>query len=105
MPFKVHSSGLTVTIRLTPNARDSGFRGLAEVADGKTALKISINAVPEEGKANKELIAFLAKAWKLPKSSMSILSGHTHRQKVLLIEGDGQRLLSQLSVWGVSNLP
>jgi uncharacterized protein (TIGR00251 family) len=96
MPFKIHASGLTVLIRLTPNARRSEINGKMDSGDGKTALRISINAVPEDGKANKELIAFLAKAWKLPKSSFSLLSGHTNRQKVILIEGDGKKLLSHL---------
>ena len=104
MPFKIHTSGLTVSIRLTPNAHSSGFHGLTKITDEKTALKISVNAVPENSKANKKLIAFLAKAWKLPKSSMSLLSGHTHRQKVLLIKGDGQHLLQKLSAWQTSNL-
>jgi hypothetical protein len=96
MPFKIHSSGLTVAIRLTPNARTCAFGGRMDVGNGQTALKVSINAVPEDGKANKELIAFLAKSWKLPKSSLSLLSGHTNRQKVILIEGDGKALLAQL---------
>lgn len=99
MPFKIHTSGLTVAIRLTPNARNTGFGGLMDVADNKTALKVSINAVPEDGKANKELIAFLAKSWKLPKSALSILSGHTSRLKIILIEGDGKQILAQLSAW------
>ena len=99
MPFKIHTSGLSVTIRLTPNARQTGFGGVMEVADGKTALKVAINAVPEDGKANKELIAFLAKSWKLPKSSLSLLSGHTNRLKVVLIEGNGAELMSRLSAW------
>jgi hypothetical protein len=96
MPFKIHNSGLTVAIRLTPNARRAEFGGLMDIGDNKTALKVSINAVPEDGKANKELIAFLAKAWKLPKSSLSLLSGHTNRLKVILIEGDGKALLARL---------
>jgi uncharacterized protein YggU (UPF0235/DUF167 family) len=56
-----------------------------------------VNAVPEDGKANKALIAFLAKSWKLPKSSFSLLSGQTSRLKVILITGNGPALLGQLS--------
>lgn len=96
MPFKVHPSGISLNIRLTPNARKSEFGGLITGADGKTSLKVSINAVPEDGKANKELIAFLAKAWKLPKSSISILSGHAQRQKVVFMEGMGKEVISLL---------
>lgn len=96
MPFKIHASGLTVTIRLTPNARRCGFDGRMAVANNETALKVSVNAVPEDGKANKALIDFLAKSWKVPKSSLSLLSGHTSRVKIILIEGDGKNLLAQL---------
>ena len=96
MPFKFHASGLTVNIRLTPNARRSEFGGLMDIGNEKKALKVSINDIPEAGKANKELVAFLAKSWKLPKSSLSILSGRTSRLKVILIEGDGKKLLARL---------
>lgn len=96
MPTKLHQAGLTVTIRLTPNARRDAFDGRMPVADGKTAIKVSVNAVPEDGKANKALIDFLAKSWSLPKSSFSLLSGQTNRVKVVLIEGDGQKLREQL---------
>jgi len=96
MPFKLHPSGLTVAIRLTPNARKTGFDGLMAVANGKTALKVSVNVAPEDGKANKALIDFLAKSWKLPKSSLSLLSGQTNRLKIILIEGDGPALMTRL---------
>ena len=96
MPFKLHHAGLTVTVRLTPNARRDAFDGRMPIADGKTAVKVSINAVPEDGKANKALIDFLAKSWNLPKSSFSLLSGQTNRVKVILIEGDGKKLQAQL---------
>ena len=97
MPFKLHPSGLTIAIRLTPNARKTGFDGLMAVADGKTALKVAVNVAPEDGKANKALIDFLAKSWKLPKSSFSLLSGQTSRLKIILITGDGPALMTRLS--------
>ncbi len=97
MPLELHPSGLKVTVRLTPNARKSGFNGLMETADGKTALKISVNVPPEDGKANKALIAFLAKSWKLPKSSISLLSGTTNRLKTLLVNGDGPALMERIT--------
>lgn len=50
-------------------------------------LKVRLNAVPEKGKANQELIALLAKALHLPKSSITIIGGETSRHKRLLIEG------------------
>ncbi|MBU6475815.1 MAG: DUF167 domain-containing protein [Alphaproteobacteria bacterium] len=97
MPLKPHPSGLTVAVRLTPNARKTVFNGYTLTADGGTALKISVNVPPEDGKANKALIAFLAKSWKLPKSSISLLSGAASRLKILLVGGDGQALMARIS--------
>lgn len=48
--------------------------------DGKI-LKVRLNAVPEKGKANKELIEFLAKWLKLPKTSIQLHRGDTSRLK------------------------
>lgn len=48
-------------------------------------LKIRIAAPAEKGKANKELITFLANTWKIPKKNITIVSGHTSRLKLLKI--------------------
>lgn len=48
-------------------------------------LKIKINASAEKGKANKELINFLAKKWHIPKSSIIIRKGEKSRTKILQI--------------------
>lgn len=96
MPFQTRQDGLAIAIRLTPQARRDAIDGVMDAADGKRALKVSINAVPEDGKANKALLDFLAKTWKLPKSSLSLLSGHTSRHKLVLAAGDASALLAQL---------
>lgn len=93
MPFQLHSKGVTVRIRLTPAARKTAFQGFADtagdaVSGGGRMLKIAVNAVPEDGKANRALIEFLANEWGLPKSALSLLSGDTSRQKTILAETD-----------------
>lgn len=89
MPFQLHSKGVTVRIRLTPGARKTAVQGFADEAgdaDAGRLLKISVNAVPEDGKANRALVDFLAHEWELPKSAFSLVSGDTSRQKTLLVE-------------------
>ena len=97
MPFRRHKQGLTVNVRLTPGARSAGVAGVFDAGDGKRALKISVRAPPEDGKANKDLLALLAREWELPKSSLSLLSGDTNRQKVVLIAGDPAALRARLA--------
>ncbi len=55
--------------------------------------------MPEKGKANKELIAFLAKKLKIAKSSIKIISGELDRWKKLTITApsDLTAALQQLS--------
>ena len=45
------------------------------------SLKIAITAPPVEGKANKEVIAFLAALFRIPKKKITITSGLQSRRK------------------------
>jgi len=55
------------------------------LADG--TWKIKVAAVPEKGKANKELCAFLAERLGVPQSSVEIVSGTTSHHKRIHIAG------------------
>jgi uncharacterized protein (TIGR00251 family) len=48
-------------------------------------LKLRLAAPPEKGAANQELIAFLARALHLPKSSLKLTLGATSRAKVVAV--------------------
>ncbi|HNZ86574.1 MAG TPA: DUF167 domain-containing protein [bacterium] len=48
-------------------------------------LKIKIKAIPEHGKANEELIKFLSKSFKIPKSNIQIIKGNNSRNKIVEI--------------------
>jgi hypothetical protein len=45
------------------------------------SLKLAISAPPVEGKANKEVIAFLAGFFKIPKKEITIVGGLQSREK------------------------
>ncbi|MBQ9759058.1 MAG: DUF167 domain-containing protein, partial [Opitutales bacterium] len=59
-------------VRAVPNAKKTQFAGT--LGD---AVKIKVQAVPEGGRANAELSAFLAESLALPKRSVSVVSGET----------------------------
>ncbi len=88
---------IRLSVKVTPKASADRIQGWAEDEDGERVLKIAVTAVPEDGKANKAVIALLAKRLKLPKSAIEIASGHTARRKTLLIDGD-EGLLAQLPI-------
>lgn len=95
-PVSARADGVTVSIRLTPKASANRIQGLAQEADGGCVLKAAVTAAPEKGKANAALIKLLAKAWSLPKTSLTVISGATDRNKVLHIDGDPALLTKRI---------
>ncbi len=79
-------SGVTLAVRAQPGAKKTAIVGI--YGEGETAqLKIAVQAPPIEGRANEALIAFLAKIFDLPKSSVELMSGELSRSKVFLLRG------------------
>jgi len=77
----------TITVKLTPGARQNKVMGWDEDLLGECTLKICVTAIPEKGKANKAMIALLSKYWKIPKSEITIVRGATSRVKLLEVDG------------------
>jgi len=65
-----------------PNAARNELIGFSE-----GVLRLKIAAPPVRGKANKELIAFLAQKLGLSKGDLTILKGHSSRNKLISIAG------------------
>ena len=86
-----HKEGVVLAVRVTPKSSRTRILGLHG-----DALKLSLQAPPSEGQANRELIAFLAKTFSLPKCRIDILSGELSRHKKLL--------LREVSLDGISRL-
>ena len=95
-PCRLGNDHILLAVRLTPNGGRDAFDGVDVSADGLAHLKARVTAVPEKGKANKALVALLSKSLKVPKSSISVVSGETSRQKILRIEGDPEDLQSRI---------
>jgi uncharacterized protein len=76
------SSGATFAIKVQPRAKNNAITG--EVGD---ALKVALNAPPVDGKANDACVEFFAKLLKVPRSSITIASGQTSRNKVIRVAG------------------
>ncbi|MBP7854603.1 DUF167 domain-containing protein [Candidatus Babeliales bacterium] len=71
---------LIIEIKAVPQ---SGRKKL--MLDKSGILKCFITAAPEDGKANKEIIDFLATSCNIPKKSIEIIAGLTSRKKKIAI--------------------
>ena len=76
-----------MALRVSPRAARDRIQGVAPDGAGGAVLKISVTAVPEDGKANGAVIRLLAKAWRLPRQSLRITHGATARRKTLHVAG------------------
>ena len=82
------AGGVTLAVRAQPGAKKTAIVGVYGEGDA-AQLKIAVQAPPVEGRANDALIAFLAKTFSLPKSSVVLMSGEMNRSKVFLLRGAG----------------
>lgn len=72
---------LLLSVRLTPRSAKEGFGGLWRDEKGAAWLQAQVRAVPEKGRANKALIALLAKRLAIPARDIRLESGDTSRLK------------------------
>jgi len=68
-------------------------------------LRLRVSAVPDKGKANAAVVALLAKALDVSRSSVSVVSGETARQKTLVVVGDGAALADRIDALSRPSTP
>lgn len=83
--FRWDGADLLLACHLQPKASKDEFAGL----HGER-LKIRISAPPIDGRANAQLLAFIAKAFGVAKSQVSLDSGDSSRQKHVRIQAPRQ---------------
>lgn len=82
IPIRDTAAGASFSVKVHPRARKNAITG--ELGD---ALKVSLTAPPAEGRANAALVEFLAELLKVPRSSVTIASGQSSRNKVVRVRG------------------
>jgi len=73
---------LHIRVKVIPRAAVTGIRG--RMADD--TVKIALKASPTDGRANKELIRFLASEFGTHAAAVSLLSGATSRKKLVAVD-------------------
>ncbi|MFC2012789.1 DUF167 domain-containing protein [Chloroflexota bacterium] len=92
----IPESGTDILLKVHPNAGRDEILG---VADG--VLQVKIAAPPVKGRANARLVAFLSRLAGVSQSRVSIVRGHTGRNKIITIDGvSREEIMRRLSVSG-----
>ena len=78
--IKQTDEGILVNLKIVPNTSKNGI-----VLEDEF-VKVKITAQPIEGKANKALVEFLSKEFKVPKTSIEIVKGETTKEKTVFFK-------------------
>jgi len=82
IPIRDTSAGVAFAVKVQPRAKKKGLTG--EIGE---ALKLALTAPPVDGRANVACIEFFANLLEVPRSSVTIASGETSRNKVIRVAG------------------
>ena len=89
--LKETDAGILISFKISPNASKN------EIIKTEDGIKIKITAQPVDGKANKALVEFLSKQFKIPKTSIEIVKGHTSKEKTILLKTDKPETLANIA--------
>ncbi len=76
-----HPRGAVLAVRAQPGAKKDAILG-----ERSGALRVSVTAAPERGKANEAIVDVLARALRCRRSQIALLTGETSREKRFLVE-------------------
>jgi uncharacterized protein len=91
-PWRTSTGGISVALRVTPRGGRDDIDGIETLADGRCVLKVRVRAVADGGEANRAVTELLAKALRVPKARVRLLSGATSRLKQVAVDGDAKEL-------------
>lgn len=87
-----HGNGCRLALAVVPNARRTGADGLH---DG--CLRVRLAAPPVDGKANLQLLAWLADELGCPRRALALLRGDSGRRKSVAIDLPAERVADWLA--------
>src|SRR3954449_13216327 len=77
-------------LRVSPGARRAA--GLGRHGD---AWKVRVTEAPERGRANEAVLRLLAETLALPRTALTLVSGHGGREKIVELTGMGRALIER----------
>ena len=88
--IRKNSDGLIIKVKIVPNSSKN------DIIIEEEFIKVKVTAQPIENKANKALIEFLSKTFKIPKTSIEILKGETSKEKTILLRTNDENKQSAI---------
>jgi uncharacterized protein (TIGR00251 family) len=83
LPHKRTKNGITVDIKVEPRSSKKCIAGIMD----DHIVKVKLTAPPVDDAANEQLIEVIAEEFRIKKSQIKIIRGHTSKRKVVEITG------------------
>ncbi|HPD19338.1 MAG: YggU family protein [Candidatus Goldbacteria bacterium] len=90
MFVKNKNGSITLKIKVIPNSPETCIKTFTG-----DVLRVKINAPPEDNRANKELVRYLAEFFNVKKSNVEIIKGMKSREKAIKIKTDDENKILQ----------
>lgn len=90
LDIQLRDGGVAFSVRVVPGASRTTVTGVWE-----RSLRVAVAAPPEGGRANDELVAFLARSLGVRRRQVAVVRGATHRTKVILVSTSAVTTLAQ----------
>ena len=78
-------------VRVSPGARRPGI-----VGRHGDAWKVRVAEPPEDGRANEAVLKLLAETLDVPRARVTLVSGHSSRDKLVVLDGVEQKQTERL---------
>ena len=88
--IKEDESGIILKIRIIPSASK------AQIIAADGMIKIKVTEPPVENKANKALVQYLSKYFRVPKTSVTIIRGETSKEKTIYLSVSDKNKKSEI---------
>jgi uncharacterized protein (TIGR00251 family) len=87
----VSAATTRLKVRVSPGARRPGIAGRHG-----DAWKVRVAEPPEDGRANEAVLSLLAETLDVPRARVTLVSGHSSRDKIVVLNGVEQKQTERL---------
>jgi uncharacterized protein (TIGR00251 family) len=97
--LRIGADHVTLEVTVRPSA---GRRGIVSIRP--TGPVIALKSAPEKGRANGELLEFIAELLEVPPAAVTLIKGYTTRRKVVRVDTRHPAALSR-TIMALANAP
>ena len=95
-PWTAAADGVVIAVRLTPRGGRDAIDGIAQLADGRSVLKVRVRAAASEGEANAALVKLIARTLGVAARDVILVAGASARLKRVRVAGEAASLATAL---------